>query len=358
VVSNPYQAPHWSDPTKLSNYVDVEWEVGVAPENRLPTEALKEYFPGIAWDHMQGSGVMPNDKSFADAEPQNGSRLIAEWNEHLNQLGVAVQGRSRDVNYRPATRGKVRVSITRESVQAAIDRYREIGREAFLAESGGNKAFRYIIVEGDLEIDAKAIVLAAHNAAHPDQPLRANDFDGNRLTVAEPLRKLGFYVEDLREELDHDAPLGIDPDKYLELASRLKGSLDVTRTSGQRREQSILRGALGLYRDTTVQCGLCGKTYPSGFVVAGHIKKRSECTDAERLDVAHVAMPICVFGCDALFEKRYIKVINGSIVVTDSGIADVDTYLGSLEGRRAPGWTSEREKYFAWHSAQTVNGAG
>ena len=103
---------------------------------------------------------------------------------------------------------------------------------------------------------------------------------------------------------------------------------------------------------------ICSYEIPRGFVVAGHIKKRSECTDAERLDVAHVAMPICVFGCDALFEKRYIKVVNGSIVITNAGIADVDTYLGSLEGRKAPGWTSEREKYFAWHSAQTVNGAG
>jgi len=259
------------------------------------------------------------------------------------------------VDHIPARRPR-NIDISVESVQSAINRYREIGRDAFLAESGGNKAFRYVIAEGDLEMDAKAIVLAAHNAAHPDQPLRATDFDGNRLTVAEPLRQLGFYVDDLRAEPGQDAPLGPDPEKYIELASRLEGSLDTSRTSGQRREQSILRGALGLYRDATVQCGLCGKTYPSGFVVAGHIKKRSECTDAERLDVINVAMPICVFGCDALFEKRYIKVINGSIVVTNSGIADVDAYLDSLVGRRAPGWTSEREKYFAWHSEQPVLG--
>ena len=34
---------------------------------------------------------------------------------------------------------------------------------------------------------------------------------------------------------------------------------------------------------------ICSYEIPFGFVVAGHIKKRSECTDAERLDVAHVA---------------------------------------------------------------------
>ena len=102
---------------------------------------------------------------------------------------------------------------------------------------------------------------------------------------------------------------------------------------------------------------ICSYEIPFGFVVAGHIKKRSECTDAERLDVTNVAMPICVFGCDALYEKRYLKVVKGSIIVTNSGIADVDAYLDSLVGRRAPGWTSEREKYFAWHSKQSVVGS-
>jgi len=68
---------------------------------------------------------------------------------------------------------------------------------------------------------------------------RATDFDGNRLTVAEPLRQLGFYVEDLRAEPGQDAPLGPDPENYIELASRLEGSLDTARTSGQRREQAF-----------------------------------------------------------------------------------------------------------------------
>ena len=53
-------------------------------------------------------------------------------------------------------------------------------------------------------------------------------------------------------------------------------------------------------------CALCGHQYPLRFLVAAHIKKRSICTDAERRDLRNVAMLVCTFGCDALYEAGWI----------------------------------------------------
>jgi hypothetical protein len=42
--------------------------------------------------------------------------------------------------------------------------------------------------------------------------------------------------------------------------------------------------------------------FPVQFLHAAHIKPRHACSDHERRDIANVAMMICVFGCDAIFE--------------------------------------------------------
>jgi hypothetical protein len=105
---------------------------------------------------------------------------------------------------------------------------------------------------------------------------------------------------------------------------------------------------------TVSQCGICGKVFPSALLVAGHIMKRSECTSVEKIDIANVAMAFCVFGCDALFERRYIKVVERNIHVVLTGIPVIDEYLDELKGVEAPGWSAGREQYFAWHANQPL----
>jgi hypothetical protein len=248
---------------------------------------------------------------------------------------------------------KITPSISRESIEDAIQRAKQIGREKFLEEAGAHKEFRYVVVDGQFEIDAKALIIWAHNKSHPEAKIDPSSFDGNRKTVAEPLRELGFFVDDLRaDSLIDEAPMGDDPQKYVEIASTLIGSLDITRLTGQRREQGLIRGALGLKPSGSQQCGICGKVLPSGLLVAGHIKKRSDCSPSERVDVANIAMAVCLFGCDVLFEKRYLTVVDGIIHVKLTGEDAADEYLQSLEGKKAPGWTEVRRKYFEWHAAQ------
>ena len=86
-----------------------------------------------------------------------------------------------------------------------------------------------------------------------------------------------------------------------------EGDLSIPITSEGRGEQALLRRAL-LGSAPTATCAICGDEYPTRFLVAAHIKKRSVCTDDERRDLSHVAMTACVFGCDALFETGYLIV--------------------------------------------------
>lgn len=77
--------------------------------------------------------------------------------------------------------------------------------------------------------------------------------------------------------------------------------------TNRRLEQSYLRKAL-LGGETLAPCALCGTTLPASLLVAAHIKKRSQCTDAERWSFATVAMLACLLGCDALYEQGFVTV--------------------------------------------------
>ena len=99
------------------------------------------------------------------------------------------------------------------------------------------------------------------------------------------------------------------------------------------------------------QCAICGRHLPVELLVAAHIKQRSKCSHNERLDPENV-MPVCLLGCDVLFEKGYIRVEDGT--VWDNGrnvnaaLTDVNT---SIATRRvclgSSGWTLNRANYFA-----------
>lgn len=118
----------------------------------------------------------------------------------------------------------------------------------------------------------------------------------------------------------------------------------------QRGEQAQLRRVL-FGSATEAQCALCGDIYPVRFLWAAHIKKRAVCTDDERRDLQHIAMPACLFGCDALFEAGYISVDDtGHIIVSDAPAGTrLAERLAQLSGRRVTAYTDASAGYFAWH---------
>ena len=108
-------------------------------------------------------------------------------------------------------------------------------------------------------------------------------------------------------------------------------------------------------------CSLCGDQLPVQFLVAAHIKKRSECSHKERLDIPAIAMAACKFGCDALFEVGYLAVDDkGVVVVSDlapkQGAAAA--YLSRVAGKVSGAFDEGREVYYEWHRQHTYKRPG
>ena len=143
-------------------------------------------------------------------------------------------------------------------------------------------------------------------------------------------------------------------------APNLLGDLDREAVGTGRREQAALRRWLlrGSSRGT---CALCGRAFPADMLVAAHIKRRSLCDDAERRDLANIAMLACKFGCDDLFELGYIAVDrNGKLqVATIDPSADgaVKDHLLLLRDRQCSAHHAGSEPYFAWHRLNVFRAA-
>ena len=103
-------------------------------------------------------------------------------------------------------------------------------------------------------------------------------------------------------------------DRYLRFKNLLDGLEDTDELDEQnrRKDQLILRN--WLFENSEFEsCGICGDNYGINALIAAHKKKREECPDHERRD-PHIVMPMCVFGCDFLYERGHIYIKDGTIV--------------------------------------------
>jgi len=95
------------------------------------------------------------------------------------------------------------------------------------------------------------------------------------------------------------------------LRALLDGGTDETREQTARKEQHILQE--WLFKDKTHECcSVCGQEFSVKTLVTAHKKARSDCNDAERLD-PHIVMPVCLMGCDYLYENMYIFIDGNEI---------------------------------------------
>ncbi|MFH5212253.1 protein NO VEIN domain-containing protein [Antrihabitans sp. NCIMB 15449] len=79
IAGDIYQAPHWDDAgDRLANYVAIEWDTVLPPEELLPTEELVAAFPIQHW-RPQGSGIL--------VRPEIVHALERLWTQHLEELG-------------------------------------------------------------------------------------------------------------------------------------------------------------------------------------------------------------------------------------------------------------------------------
>lgn len=132
-----------------------------------------------------------------------------------------------------------------------------------------------------------------------------------------------------------------------------EGSLDRSVQATRREEQELLRRYLfGGVREKA--CALCGKRYPVEFLATAHIKRRESCSPEERKDVAAIVMPACKFGCDELYERGYLLVVDGKVVPNDQKwfSETLREYVNAVAGRDCPYWNEATQKYFQEHSAR------
>jgi len=83
-VSAPFEARHYSDPTKTANYTYLRYDVLLNPrsEELLHRSLLLEELPDVQWS-PQGSGI--------SIAPEAAARLEDLWRRHLALIGLAPQ---------------------------------------------------------------------------------------------------------------------------------------------------------------------------------------------------------------------------------------------------------------------------
>jgi hypothetical protein len=140
----------------------------------------------------------------------------------------------------------------------------------------------------------------------------------------------------------------VAPAEFEEALINLDGELDRKAAGWHRKEQAMGRRRL-LKGKPDGTCQICGRAMKSEFLIAAHIKRRSECEDHEKRDLDGVMMLACKFGCDFLFEIGFIGVNEGKLLVSLALQDQVAIqYSEKIKGRTIS-ILEKQSKYFEWH---------
>lgn len=133
-----------------------------------------------------------------------------------------------------------------------------------------------------------------------------------------------------------------------EVVITIDGPFDRLTIHKSRKEQKKLRQALR--RESTVAaCAICTRVFTWDFLVVAHIKKRSLASSSERADLPNV-VPMCLLGCDALFERGFVGIKKGRVVtLKQPDTEDLSNFVATIEGKMSGWLNADTEKYFEWH---------
>ena len=152
----------------------------------------------------------------------------------------------------------------------------------------------------------------AITAIESGRPINRNDLvpEGPTDIVEVEISEVRTHHQSVPAEQNHEQ---VEQNWQNELTNRLQqlDSTEILRENMGRTEQQVLRDWLFAKKSVAV-CAICGKEYITSALVAAHKKKRSECSEDERRDI-NIVVPLCKFGCDFLYEERYIHVERGFV---------------------------------------------
>lgn len=135
-----------------------------------------------------------------------------------------------------------------------------------------------------------------------------------------------------------------------ELAILNLETTEKTVSSNARLEQSWLRSQL-FSNNTVFNCACCKKSLNVDLLVTAHIKPRKFCSLEEKLD-RKIVFPLCKLGCDELFEKRILNVVDGKFLFKDNPklTEDLRAHAQKFNGQVCQYYNKYTEKYFKYHA--------
>lgn len=129
--------------------------------------------------------------------------------------------------------------------------------------------------------------------------------------------------------------------------------LDAVGKTKIRKEQGFLRRQL-FGRRLHAECALCQRNFPVDLLVTAHVKKRSYCNADEKRDYRSNVVPMCKLGCDDLFEKGYVIIVDGVVTLNPAKTAKLTNplkeMLAKLTGRTYLPFSERSARYYEWHS--------
>lgn len=187
---------------------------------------------------------------------------------------------------------------------------------------------------------------------------------------ADPLLNLvGYHKDFFQGSVAFDEELSIKICEYYDLSTGIEcfdfqeyetvTDLDMQETDrkvsvNSRKEQSYLRNYLFNIRHFK-KCAICGQIYNDEFLVTAHLKKRSICNREERLDIDNIVVPMCTFGCDVLYEKGYLGIYNGKVIILNhSKVNAAEVYIKRQYGKQCEYFKDGNRAYCEAHNRMFV----
>jgi hypothetical protein len=164
----------------------------------------------------------------------------------------------------------------------------------------------------------------------------------------------GLHTYTLVSKVSFINQQAVEPNsRYIDFKGRLErllqtGGTEMPREELARREQSILREWL-FGECPSEKCAVCGKEFSIRALITAHKKKRSSCTPLEKTD-PRIVFPLCLFGCDFLYETRMIRIVNGTVLSNCDETMDTADVLAAkaLNGNVVNAkWLEGDPSYFA-----------
>lgn len=200
-----------------------------------------------------------------------------------------------------------------------------------------------------LEITEKQVAGLLHHGT--PGPIDADGGVGNR------------YISPLDPDegvlLLKEACLSVGPGVWVagepDSGTRDPAATDAQVSTMRRVEQSALR-KYHFNGKSELRCALCGELLPVNLLVAAHIKRRAECDERERLSFSSNSMPLCVLGCDALFEHGYLCVDRTGKIVSFARPSHraLSEAIDALVGRTCPAYDNDRAEAFSSHRDRSL----